>query len=220
MHVCVSVCCYYFANPSTLCVCLPVCTCTCVCPDACIYNAEVLSMCNKHLMLGQTPVMYTHTYTHSHTFNTFTQAQHSVNSHEEHANSPKRWKPGKSAGWQGRQLVVTQFKAPVSRRNRELGRQLSCILRKANIHESNTWIQTETQWICMIVWGASKNQRHTRHHRISRVCQWSLHVRMCVCWQLSCMLIKVDKQKTDFHTWYTIVKHKYDCVFTQRKGKR
>ena len=90
MHVCVSVCCYYFANPSTLCVCLPVCTCTSVCPDACIYNAEVISMCNKHLMLGKKPVIYTHTYTHSHTFNTFTQAQHSVNSHEEHANSPKR----------------------------------------------------------------------------------------------------------------------------------
>jgi hypothetical protein len=36
-------------------------------------------MCNKHLMLGQTPVIYTHTYTHSHTFNTFTQAQYFVN---------------------------------------------------------------------------------------------------------------------------------------------
>ncbi len=67
-----------------VCVCVCVCTCTSVCPDACIYNAEVLSMCNKHLMLGQTPVIYTHTYTHSHTFNTFTQAQYSVNSHEKH----------------------------------------------------------------------------------------------------------------------------------------
>ena len=47
-------------------------------------------MCNKHLMLGQTPVIYTHTYTHSHTFNTFTQAQYSVNSHEKHAHSLKR----------------------------------------------------------------------------------------------------------------------------------
>jgi hypothetical protein len=55
------VCCYYFANPST--ACLSVCTCTSVCPDACIHNAEVLCMCNKRLMLGQTPVIYTHTYT-------------------------------------------------------------------------------------------------------------------------------------------------------------
>jgi hypothetical protein len=31
---CVSVCCYYFANPSTVSVCLSVCTCTSVCPDA------------------------------------------------------------------------------------------------------------------------------------------------------------------------------------------
>ena len=53
--------CYYFANPSTVSVCLSVCTCTTVCPDACIYNAEVLSMCNGHLMLGQTAVIYTHT---------------------------------------------------------------------------------------------------------------------------------------------------------------
>jgi hypothetical protein len=35
------------------------CTCTGVCMP------EVLSMCNKHLMLGQTAVIYTHTYTHS-----------------------------------------------------------------------------------------------------------------------------------------------------------
>ena len=35
-------------------------------------------MCNTHLMLGQTPVVCTHAYTHSHTFNTVTQAQYSV----------------------------------------------------------------------------------------------------------------------------------------------
>jgi hypothetical protein len=89
-YMCECVCCYYFANPSTVSVCLAVqCHGTSVCPDACVCNDEVLSMCNKHLMLGQ-PVIYTHTYTHSHTFNTFTQAQYSVNSHEKHANSLKR----------------------------------------------------------------------------------------------------------------------------------
>ena len=47
-------------------------------------------MCNKHLMLGQTAVIYTHTYTNSHTFNAFTQAKYSVNSHEKHEHSLKR----------------------------------------------------------------------------------------------------------------------------------
>jgi hypothetical protein len=59
--MCECVYCCYFANPSTVSVCLSV----HVRPDACIYNAEVLSMCNKHLMLGQTAVLYTHKYTHS-----------------------------------------------------------------------------------------------------------------------------------------------------------
>jgi hypothetical protein len=48
----------------------------------------------------------------------------SVLSHEKHAHSPKRWKPGKNAGWQGRQLVVIKIKIPVPRRSRELGNQL------------------------------------------------------------------------------------------------
>ncbi len=87
-----------FANPSTV----SVCTCTSVCPHACIYNPAMLCMCNKHLMLDQTAGIYTRTYTRSHTFNTFTQAQYSVNSHEKHAHSLKRCKPVKNAGWQGR----------------------------------------------------------------------------------------------------------------------
>ncbi len=44
-------------------------------------------MCNKHLMLGQTAVIYTHAYTQSHTFNTFTQAQYSVDTHEKHCDT-------------------------------------------------------------------------------------------------------------------------------------
>jgi hypothetical protein len=55
-------------HPLRLSVCLSVCTCTSVCPDACVYNAEVLCMCNKYLMLGQTAVIYTHTYTHLYTY--------------------------------------------------------------------------------------------------------------------------------------------------------
>jgi hypothetical protein len=35
--------------------------------------------------------------------------------------------------------------------------------------------------VCICVWGARANQRHTRHHGSSRVCEWSLHVRECDC---------------------------------------
>jgi hypothetical protein len=85
-----------------------------------------------------------HSYVHSitHTFNTFTQAQYSVNIHEKHTHSPKRCKIGKNAGCQGRQLVVVQIKSTVSRRNRELGRQLSGILRKTNTKKIHTHTHT------------------------------------------------------------------------------
>ncbi len=53
----------------------------------------------------------------------------------------------------------------------ELGHQLSSILRskQTNMH---TCVSV---FVC--VWGARVNQRHTRHHRSSRVCAWFLHVR-------------------------------------------
>jgi hypothetical protein len=108
-------------------LCLSVCLYMYVRLSWCFLNSAEVRCSNKHWMLSQTAVIYTRLYTHSHTFNSFTQAQYSANSHEKHANSLKRWKPGKSAGWQGRQLVVGQIKRPVSRENRELGRQLSCI---------------------------------------------------------------------------------------------
>jgi hypothetical protein len=73
-HACV--CCCYFANPSTVSVCLSVCTCTSVCPDACIYNPEVLCMCNKHSSDLRSNSCHIHsTYTHSHTFSDFTQVK-------------------------------------------------------------------------------------------------------------------------------------------------
>jgi hypothetical protein len=52
-------------------------------------SVHYMSMCNKHLMLGQITGIYTYTYTHSHTFNTFTQAQYSGNSHDKHTHSLK-----------------------------------------------------------------------------------------------------------------------------------
>ncbi len=97
---------------------------------------------------------HVHSYVHTltHTFNNFTQAQYSVNSHEKHEHSLKRCKIGKNAGWQGRQLVAVQIKLPVSRRNRELGRQLSGILRKANTQQIHTHTDRHTHTsvhVCM-----------------------------------------------------------------------
>jgi hypothetical protein len=83
---------------------------------------------NTHTRLSDETPAYTHTYT----FNTFTQVQYTANTHEKRLHSPKRYKPGKNAVWQGRQLAVGQTKPPVSRRNRELDRQLSGILSKAH----------------------------------------------------------------------------------------
>ena len=62
----------------------------------------------------------------------------------------------------------------------ELGSQLSGILRKANKH---AWMLV-CVCVCMCLCGVRANQRHTRHHRSSRVCEWSLHVcaRACACW--------------------------------------
>ena len=103
-------------------------------------------MCNKHLMWGQTAVTYTHTYTQSHThIQHFHSSTVRINSDEKHTHSPKRWKPDKNAGWQGRQLVDFQIKLPVSKRNRKLGRQLSGILRKANKQQMYIYLYTNTQ---------------------------------------------------------------------------
>ncbi len=133
------VCWYYFPNLSTASVCLPV-----------------------HALI-------TLTHTHTHTNNTKNTAKYmsrndrkstrslkhsiSVLSHEKHAHSLKRWKSGKNAGWQGRQLVVVQRKGPISRRSRELENQLSGVLR--------IYIYTQThihRHTSMIVWGARSNQ--------------------------------------------------------------
>jgi hypothetical protein len=48
-------------------------TCTSVSPDACIYNAEVLCMCNKHLMSHSCHIhSYVHTLTHTQHFHSST----------------------------------------------------------------------------------------------------------------------------------------------------
>ncbi len=59
----------------------------------------------------------------------------------------------------------------------ELGYQLSGILRKSNWYKHAYLCVC----VCMCVSGARANQRHTRHHRSSSVCEWSLPVCVCAC---------------------------------------
>jgi hypothetical protein len=62
-------------------------------------------MCNKHLILGQTAVIYTHTYTQSHTFNTFTLKHNTLetatrNTHtHESDESPAKMPGGRVNNW-------------------------------------------------------------------------------------------------------------------------
>jgi hypothetical protein len=76
---------------------------------------------------------------------------------------------------------------------------------------------TSVSVVCMCVWGSRANQRHTRHHRSSRVCEWSLHVcvRACVLYyfvNLStvsvCLPVHTVTQ-THTHTSYTKNTGKY-----------
>jgi hypothetical protein len=140
-------------------LCLSVCTCTSVRPDACIYNAEVLSMCNKHLMLGQTAVTYTHTYTHSHIQHFHSQAQYSINSHEKHTHSLKRWKPGKNVGWQGRQMVILQIKRPCEH-VKQSDRQTAVRFTQTSKQTKNKYMYTNTcTQVCMLVWLSEERER-------------------------------------------------------------
>jgi hypothetical protein len=87
------------------------------------------------------------TYTHSHTFNTFSDVQDFLNSHEKHALSLKRWKAGESAGLQARQLVAGQIKKPKLKTSRESDNRQSCTLRQANKIKAN--IHTNTHlYVC------------------------------------------------------------------------
>ncbi len=160
--MCECVCCYYFANPSTVSLCLSVHV------RPCLY------------IQSWGAIRVQQAFDVRYNSNTFTQVQYSVNSHKKHTHSLKRWKPGKNVGWYDRQLVIFQTQITASRRTRELDNQLPVILRK----QQKTYVYTYTRvcmFVCMIYWGARANQRHTRHHRSSRVCEWSLHVCVLEC---------------------------------------
>ena len=103
---------------------------------------------------------------------------HSVNSHTQ----PKQWKPGKNVGWQGRQLVVLQIKLPVSRRNRELGRQLSGILKKSN---KQIYVSTRTHTIhtSMLVcrYDCLRSESESASHSSPRQLKGVRVISACVC---------------------------------------
>ncbi len=104
---------HYFANLTTLSVCLPVHTLTRTHTDTQATLKTQANTCQE---------MIKNQHFHACTASQYSATRNTL--------SPKRWKPGKNAVWQGRQLVVVQNKIPVSRRNRG-----------------------------MIVWGARANQR-------------------------------------------------------------
>ena len=127
---------------------LHVCTCARVC-----WSTGTISLISL-LCLFVCRCTPWHKHTHTHASNTKNTGKYeasndrkttlalkhsSVLSHDKHTHKPKRWKPVKNAGWQGRQLVVGQIKIPVSTRNRELGHQLSGILIKANKQITNIY---------------------------------------------------------------------------------
>ena len=105
----------------------------------------------------------------------------SVLSHPKHAHSLKRWKPGKNVRWQGRQLVPGQIKRPVSRRNRELGHQLSGILSKTN-KQKNKYIHTQTRkYACWYVCLYEERERIRVRQPAVRYTQQNTQTNMHTC---------------------------------------
>jgi hypothetical protein len=72
---------------------------------------------------------------------------------------------------------------------------------------------------CMCVWGARANQRHTRHHRSSRLCEWSLKsVRAQACVlvlfrkSLYCVCLSAGAHRdTNTHTQATLKTQANTC---------
>jgi hypothetical protein len=128
----------------------------CVCARVCAGNISLFSLLcqficqftpwhkNTHTHTSNTK--YTGKYTSSNDAKSTLSLKHSISvlSHEKHAHSLKRWKPGENVRWQGRQLVVVKIKLPVSRRNRELGNQVEGILRKTVKKRRNMYIHRHT----------------------------------------------------------------------------
>jgi hypothetical protein len=149
---------YYFDNPSAVSVCLS------VHARPCVLMLKQLWGPMQQLALESNSCHICHihsTYTHSHTFQTFTQVQYSLNSHEKHTHSLKRWKPDENAGWQGRQLVVGQIKFPVSGETKTQAKQLSGILRqRKEKKQKRTYRYTNTHlYVCLYVWLHEERQR-------------------------------------------------------------
>jgi hypothetical protein len=99
--------------------------------------------------------------THKHTtFKTFSHkhSTQSRNSHEKHKNSHKRWKPGKNAGWQGRQLVGTQINPPVSRRNRDSPPAVRYTQKSKETNNKHKHTHTRKN-ACLYVWLFEERER-------------------------------------------------------------
>ncbi len=127
----VRVCVLLLFRESIHCVCLSVCTCTSVCPEVCIYNAEVLSMCNKHLMLGQ---------------------KYSVNSHEKRSNTHTHLTDESTAKMSGvRTDNWLLFKSSVLYRGEKESQADSCQVYSEKQTNKYMNIYTHKHNVCMFV---------------------------------------------------------------------
>jgi hypothetical protein len=141
------------------------CTCACLCQPQLNHRFVCLSVCTCTSVCPDV-----------------CEVQYSLNSHESlgHTHSLKPMKTVENAGWQDRQLVVGQIKTPVLRRNSE-SVKTAVVYTQSRKETKNKYVYTYIHlYVCLYAWlyedWARVNQRHTRHHRSSRVCEWSLHV--------------------------------------------
>ena len=188
-YMCECVWCYYFTHPSTVSACLSVHVHPCVLMLVCTMLRCYPSKQAFHFRSNSWHIhSYGHTLTHIQHFHSSTalckqpRGTHALT--EGLKDRQKRLPAGPTTGCCANTTTCIEEKQRVRQR------QLSGIIRNIYTHT-----HMYACFVCTIVWGARANQRHTRHHRSSRACEWSLHVRTCACWQLSCMLIKVHKQK-------------------------
>jgi hypothetical protein len=110
-------------------------------------------MCNKHLMLGQTPVIYTHTYTLTHIQHFHSSTALCKKPRETHTLT-EAMKVQRKRRVAGPTTGCCTTKDTCIEVNGELCRQLSGALRKTNKQKRNKYIHTHTQvcmFVCMIV---------------------------------------------------------------------
>jgi hypothetical protein len=160
--------------------------------------------------------LYVHKLTHIPNFNSSTVLSKQARETHTHWSdeSPAKMSCGRTDNW----LLLT---SNLLHRGETESQTTSCRVNTQKIKQKKLCIHIRTvrMFSRMIIWGARANQRHTRHHRRSQECVSDLCmcVRACADHCRECSQKWTDKKHIRS---YTLVKHKYDYVFTERKGKR